>query len=42
LAELAKFDGGWEAFLSQRHLTAYQRVRHFLSLPKDYRFLKYS
>jgi hypothetical protein len=32
-AELAKFDEDWEAFLSQRHLTAYQRVRDLLSNP---------
>ena len=32
--ELAKFDDkDWEAFLSQRHLTAYQRVRDLLSNP---------
>jgi hypothetical protein len=33
LRELAKFDEDWGAFLSQRHLTAYQRVRHLLSNP---------
>jgi predicted NACHT family NTPase len=31
--ELAKRDEEWEAFLSQRHLRAYQRVRHLLSNP---------
>jgi len=33
LAELAKADENWEAFLSQRDLTAYQRVRLLLSNP---------
>lgn len=34
LAELAKFgDKDWELFLSQRDLTAYQRVRNLLSNP---------
>ena len=31
--ELAKRRRGWETFLSQRHLTAYQRVRDLLSNP---------
>jgi hypothetical protein len=31
--ELAKLDEDWEAFLSQQHLTAYQRVRELLSTP---------
>jgi hypothetical protein len=31
--ELAKRDKDWEIFLSQRDLTAYQRVRHLLSNP---------
>jgi hypothetical protein len=31
--ELAKLDKDWEAFLSQRHLRAYQRVRDLLSNP---------
>jgi hypothetical protein len=31
--ELAKLDQHWEAFLSQRHLRAYQRVRDLLSTP---------
>ena len=32
--ELARFDNnGWETFLAQRHLLAYQRVRHLLSNP---------
>jgi len=31
--ELAERDKDWEAFLSQRNLTAYQRVRHLLSNP---------
>jgi hypothetical protein len=31
--ELAKFDEDWEVFLSQRHLTAHQRVRRLLSNP---------
>jgi len=33
LAELAKLDEDWEAFLSRRHLTAYKRVRNLLSNP---------
>src|SRR5215207_4354496 len=34
LGELAKFDDKeWETFLTERHLTAYQRVRHLLSNP---------
>src|SRR5215218_3438961 len=33
LAELAKADENWEAFLSQRDLTAYQRFRLLLSNP---------
>ena len=31
--ELAQRDKDWETFLSQRHLRAYQRVRHLLSNP---------
>jgi NACHT domain len=31
--ELAELDKDWETFLSQRHLTAYKRVRHLLSNP---------
>jgi hypothetical protein len=31
--ELSKLDKGWETFLSQRHLRAYQRVRDLLSNP---------
>jgi hypothetical protein len=34
IAELAKLDEDWEAFLSQRHLTAYKRVRDLLSNPQ--------
>jgi hypothetical protein len=30
---LAQLDKDWETFLSQRHLTAYKRVRHLLSNP---------
>jgi hypothetical protein len=33
LTELAKVDEDWEAFLSQRNLTAYKRVRHLMSNP---------
>jgi hypothetical protein len=33
LVELAKVDEDWEAFLSQRHLTARQRARGVLSNP---------
>jgi hypothetical protein len=33
LSELVKIDEDWAAFLSQRHLTAYKRVRHLLSNP---------
>jgi hypothetical protein len=33
LSELVKVDEDWAAFLSQRHLTAYKRVRHLLSNP---------
>jgi hypothetical protein len=33
LSELAKVDEDWAAFLSQRHLTAYQRVRQLISNP---------
>jgi hypothetical protein len=32
-AELSQRDKDWETFLSQRHLTAYKRVRHLLSNP---------
>jgi predicted NACHT family NTPase len=31
--ELAQRDKDWDTFLSQRHLTAYKRVRHLLSNP---------
>jgi adenylate kinase family enzyme len=31
--ELSQRDKDWETFLSQRHLTAYKRVRHLLSNP---------
>src|SRR5215216_5405763 len=31
--ELTQRDKDWETFLSQRHLTAYKRVRHLLSNP---------
>ena len=33
LAELAKFEKGWEMFLTQRHLKASQRARDLLSNP---------
>ena len=33
LRELARVDEDWAAFLSQRHLTAYQRVRQLMSNP---------